>query len=999
MYHPYPRTTIIAFALTVQLASSSAWAADFTVNGADTVAKTLGSAAGQTGTVSTTGTLSVSGSTIAITITGNNATLNNDGTIKQTGTGRLIRDNTGVTGLLINNGSTSNSTALMQSADADVIQMAKAVATVTPNNYGTMTSLNASAGGSQAVDFYAITGANTVNNFATGIMQASQADAVRPGVNGLVNNSGQIISSSTSGSSSDGVDVQDNTGVTVANANNWSFATSLTPGTGLIEGARHGITGGPGSDIAFTTTVTNNLGGTIKGDNGSGINLDGFSALQTATIINNGTITGNGHEISGIPGSHDGDGIDVDGLAYITNTGIIRSINAFAISADGVAKSEGITIGGGTIINTGTIEGLVASGNTNAVGRGITFSGNDITTGPLTGTREAIYGNAVVTNNAGGLIRGDSDSAITVEGPASVSGFTVQINNNSGATIQGGGAANAAIWVRSDNVPANPNITMMNRGIIDGSSSGKAIALGKGDDIVQLFGGTVIGTIDGGTGTNILQTHGTQTFAGGTILNFQNLNVLGGTTSMNGSNTFTSGTSISSGGTLMVGSSEADNTAGLVSDVTVSSGATLAGHGGIVGSVTNNGTVAPGGSIGTLTLSGNYVQNSGANLTTSITPAANSILAVTGTASLAGSFTIDASSGIYTKKTYTLLTSSGLSGSFSSASGNLSTFSALDYYLSYDANNAYLTLRASTVDTQQSLANNAQALQNIFSLQTSVINNGLDYDCSSFDKNNLSISVGGRYSNHSTGALVIGGYRVNEHVRAGLYFDQGISSSLPEGIQLRQQSPLFGAFGAWQARQDGLGAQVKVAAGYNNSDMTVTRAVVGTSDAGSGSTNLISQALSLVGSYAVEMQGHWIASPYAGIRYTDVKADGYTEAASDTVTSPLSYASLSQTTTTLLAGIRWAGRLTDRVSLHGSAGVEHDASYNSANYTATSPIISALNPIVFNTNINKTRPVASIGTTVSINNSQQLEFSAMYREEAFSNSSTISAYGTYTIRF
>ncbi len=1002
MSHSYPRIIIIGFALSFQIACTSAWAANFTVNDGvtDTAAKTLGSGAGQTGTVNATGTLSVSGSTVAITITGNNETLNNYGTIKQTGSGRVIRDNTGVSSLIINNGSITNSTALIQSADADVIQMNQAAGSVTLNNYGTMTSLNPSAAGSQAVDFNAITtGANTVNNFATGILQASQADAVRPGVNGLVNNSGTIISTSTNGSSSDGVDVQSNTGVTVVNANNWSSSTPSTPGSGLIEGARHGITGGPGSDSAFTTSVTNNLGGTIQGDNGSGINLDGFSALQGATIINNGTITGNGHDFSGNLVSRDGDGIDVDGIANITNTGIIRSINAFSIPADGVAKSEGITIGGGTVINSGTIEGLVASGNTNAVGRGITFSGNDITTGALAGTREAIYGNAVVNNNSGGLIRGQSDSAIAVEGPASVSGFTVQINNNSGATIQGGGATNAAIWVRSDNVPTNPNITVTNRGTIDGSSSGKAIALGQGNDTVQLFGGTVIGTIDGGAGNNTLQTNGTQSFAGGTILNFQNLNVLGGTTSMNGSNTFTSGTTVASGGTLIVGTSEAYNSARLSGNVTVFSGATLAGHGGIGGTVTNNGTVAPGGSIGTLTVSGNYVQNSGGNLTTSITPAANSVLAVTGTASLAGSFTIDAGSGTYTKKTYTLLTSSGLSGTFSSSSGNLSAYSLLDYYLTYDANNAYLTLRASTVDTRQSLVNNAQALQSIFNLETSVINNGLDYDCPLFDKQNFSVSTGGRYSRYGTGALVIGGYRVNDNVRVGLSLDQGLSSSLPAGIKLRQHNPLFGAFGVWQARQDGSGAQVKLAAGYNDSDLTITRPVVGTSDPGSGSTSLISQAVALVGSYGVDMSGSWIATPYAGIRYTDLKAGGYTEAASDMVTSPLSYTGIRQTATTLLAGLRLSGKLTDTISLNGSLGVEHDASNNSANYTATSPIISGLNPIVFNTNINKTRPVASIGTTVSIDKRQQLAFSAMYREEAFSNSNTTSVYGTYTIRF
>lgn len=190
-----------------------------------------------------------------------------------------------------------------------------------------------------------------------------------------------------------------------------------------------------------------------------------------------------------------------------------------------------------------------------------------------------------------------------------------------------------------------------------------------------------------------------------------------------------------------------------------------------------------------------------------------------------------------------------------------------------------------------------------------------------------------------------------------------------------------------------------MAAGYNDSDMMAARAVVGTSEAGSGSTSLTSQAVSIFGSYGVEMHASWIASPYVGIRYTDVKAGGYTEASSATVTEPLSYASLSQSTTSLLAGIRWSGKLTDRVGLNGSVGVEQDVSNNNSNYIATSPIISGLTSIAFNADINKTRPVASIGTTVSIDKRQQLAFSAVYREEAFSNSSAPSAYATYEIGF
>src|SRR5262249_6780117 len=159
----------------------------------------------------------------------------------------------------------------------------------------------------------------------------------------------------------------------------------------------------------------------------------------------------------------DGDGVDADGLVNLTNSGVIRSINAFSSGAP--AQSEGVTVGGGTIINSGTIEGLVAAGNLNAVGRGITLAGVD-----TSGTPEPIYGNSVITNLAGGSITGQSDSAIVVGGGAS--GFTVVVNNNAGATILGGGTVNAAIKTGAD------NDTINNGGTINGSSSGKAIDMG-----------------------------------------------------------------------------------------------------------------------------------------------------------------------------------------------------------------------------------------------------------------------------------------------------------------------------------------------------------------------------------------------------------------------------------------------------------------------------------------------------------------------------------------
>ena len=155
------------------------------IDGTVTTAQTLPSGAG---VVSSTGDLEVSGSSVAITVTGTSS-IQNDGMINQTGTGRAIRDNTGGLTLTVMN----SAGALLQAADADAIQMNKPNSNISFDNYGRVISLNASAGGAQAIDWNAITtGSNTLHNYPTGLLEAFEADAVRPGVNGSVINEGTI---------------------------------------------------------------------------------------------------------------------------------------------------------------------------------------------------------------------------------------------------------------------------------------------------------------------------------------------------------------------------------------------------------------------------------------------------------------------------------------------------------------------------------------------------------------------------------------------------------------------------------------------------------------------------------------------------------------------------------------------------------------------------------------------------------------------------------------
>lgn len=545
-------------------------ASNFTLTTTDSSAQTL--AAGQTGSISTTGTLTYSANSVAITLSGN-STLTNAGFIYQNnvnsnGNGRAIRDNTGVTATI-----TNSVGAVIQSADGDVIQFNKAGGSLTLYNYGLINSINTSAGGAQAIDLNAITtGSNVVYNYATGTISASEADAVRPGVNGFVYNYGTIKSTSSTGSSSDGVDGQTNTGITVVNS-----GTSA-----VIEGARHGITGGNTNTLStgvYAMTISNVLGGTIKGDNGAGVNIDGLNANEVVMLTNSGTITGNGV-------GTDGDGVDVDGVVYLNNSGTIKSFNSYA--ATGAAASEGITVGGGVIINSGTIAGLIAATNSNplAVGRGITLAGidKDANGGAIPPT--PIYINSVVTNS--GLIQGQSDSGILVVGTAS--GFTASINNLAGGVIEGGGS-NAVIQTGDE------DDTVINSGTIRANGTGKAIYLGGGTNVLQILGGaaSVIGDIDGGTGTSSLTIApgaGNGFSYAGAISNFKSVSITAGTTTLSGVNTYT-GATLVNGGTLALSGSIAN------SSTTLTNSARLHLNGGTAGAVvigqttrlTGNGTV------------------------------------------------------------------------------------------------------------------------------------------------------------------------------------------------------------------------------------------------------------------------------------------------------------------------------------------------------------------------------------------------------------------------
>ena len=307
-------------------------------------------------------------------------------------------------------------------------------------------------------------------------------------------------------------------------------------------------------------------------------------------------------------------------------------------------------------------------------------------------------------------------------------------------------------------------------------------------------------------------------------------------------------------------------------------------------------------------------------------------------------------------------------------------------------------------DTNASLQLAAYQLRSAYNSQVAASNLSLNHDCNLFDTKGLCISAGGRYTTidnpntNASAAVVTLGYKVNANIRMGGFLDQNVNTHSPSSINITNKNPLMGVYAVWNKEASGLGYQVRLANTYQDKDVTTTRVAYGdTGEAGSGTAKLNSQSYLAELSYAFQYQDKTLVRPYFGLRYTKLKRNGYAE--KDDVAAPLAFDALTDRSTSALIGARVSYQATPKTTLTANLGIEQDLHHKVDNFTAANDLIGYLDPITFNSNIKRTRPIASAGVSYDVTKAQRLSGTVSYQQLPFQATGATSLYVNYMIGF
>ncbi|MFC4275344.1 autotransporter family protein [Achromobacter aloeverae] len=493
---------------------------------------------------------------------------------------------------------------------------------------------------------------------------------------------------------------------------------TLFNNAGTVQGGAGGDgtsgAGGQGGAAVLANRGAVNNAALLRGGNG------GFTVVTVAgaggdAVVANGTAIANGAG-GQIIGGRGGDGFSFTnqpgnggaGVRFINTGGLLQNAGTISGGAagtpsggpTGVGGTGVIAQGGATVTNSGTIIGG-GDGFSGARANAVELSGGANRLTLLAGS--AILGNVVSTSGTtlGGdilALGGDTTDASTT--------FDVGQVGSTGAVVQYQGfnsyeKTGASTWTLTGSNAGVTPWTLSAGTLVVGADA----ALGNVAGALTLNGGTLRNTAAIDTARAIVVDVGGGALDTQQPLTLQGMLSGGGalaktgaaTLTVNGTSTYTGAFALQAG-KLVVGDATHAG-AVLPGIVTVASGATLGGQGTVGGAVIGaGGILAPGNSIGTLYVTGDFTMAPGAVYQVEVdsSSSASDRIVVGGTATLAGSVVHVGPDGNFSlARDYTIVTAAGgLQGTFNSVASN---YAFLDPKLSYGANDATLRMQLKQV--------------------------------------------------------------------------------------------------------------------------------------------------------------------------------------------------------------------------------------------------------------------------------------------------------------
>ncbi|MFS8137312.1 MAG: autotransporter domain-containing protein, partial [Thermomonas sp.] len=441
-------------------------------------------------------------------------------------------------------------------------------------------------------------------------------------------------------------------------------------GGGAGNGGHYGTAGGNAAQA--NRGLIDNLGTLIGGLGSANFRggTGGHGVLANATAVRNaagatiagGVGGGNTSSSSAFSAGSGGDGVRfITGQGSLDNAGSITGGNTGAALADSALGSGGAGVraqsDGNTLINSGAISGGLNTGGERA--NAVSLEGNNNTLELRAGY--SFTGN-VVASGTGNVLRlgGAADATLNLATGLQYQGF---------ASFEKIGATT---WTVSGTGNTS-HVWNINAGTLTGDST------------------SLQGNITNNAAVNFDQA-ATGTYAG-VMSGTGSFSKLGaGNLILTGINTYNGATSVNAG-TLSVNGSISN------SAVTVNNGGVLGGSGTVGNtSIASGGVLAPGNSIGTLTVNGNLSFAAGSIYRVEVDAAgANDRINATGTATInGGTVDVQAGAGTYAANTqYTILNAAGgRTGNFAGVTSNLAFLTPT---LAYDVNNVFLSLARNDV--------------------------------------------------------------------------------------------------------------------------------------------------------------------------------------------------------------------------------------------------------------------------------------------------------------